>query len=139
MLEELYFFRGKYCAALIWLLMVALILLVLNHVKGKVEEQGGHQHGMLPSRGSIQNCATQLHQLGQDLIPFEKVDCWLGEMHQFHFEKMVRFLLKVFSLREISLSEPVELCITLDGAELTKDFCHLTFGIKVTDPRAINP
>ncbi len=25
------------------------------------------------------------------------------------------------------------------GAELTKDLCHLTFRVKVTDPRAINP
>ncbi len=33
----------------------------------------------------------------------------------------------------------VKICIMLDGAELTKDLCHLTFGVKVTDPRVIDP
>ena len=105
----------------------------------KVEGLGDHQRGFLPSRASVQRCAAQLHDLGQDLIPFEKVDSQLGEMHQFHYEKLVRFILKMFSLHELSLKESVELCITLDGAELTKDLCHLTFGLKVTDPRAIDP
>jgi hypothetical protein len=33
----------------------------------------------------------------------------------------------------------VHICITLDGTELTKDLRHLTFGVKVTDSRAIDP
>jgi hypothetical protein len=60
-------------------------------------------------------------------------------MYQFDYEKMIRYILKTFSLQGIAERESVELCITLDGAELTKDLCHLTFGIKVTDPNAINP
>jgi len=105
----------------------------------KAEELGSHQRGMLPSRGMVQKCAMELHVLGQELIPFERLSCPLGEMYKFHHEKMVRFILKAFSLHEIAQQESVELCITLDGAELTKDLCHLTFGIKVTDSRAIDP
>ncbi len=40
---------------------------------------------------------------------------------------------------QIAQTEGVELCITLDGAELTKDLCHLTFRVKVTDLQAIDP
>ncbi len=40
---------------------------------------------------------------------------------------------------EIAQQESIELPITLDGAELTKDFCHLSFGVKITDPHAIEP
>jgi hypothetical protein len=105
----------------------------------KVEDLGSYERGFLPSRAMIQLCAKQLHELGQHLIPFSKVDCQLGEMYQFDYEKMVRFLLLHFSLHEYAKRGSVELCITLDGAELTKDLCHLTFGVKITDPRAIDP
>jgi hypothetical protein len=52
---------------------------------------------------------------------------------------MVRYLLKTFRLHEIAQRESVEMCITLDAAELTKDLCHISFGMKVTDRRAIDP
>ncbi len=105
----------------------------------KVEELEEYQKGFLPARSSVQQCAANLHLLGQSLIPFEKVECQLGEMYQFDYEKMIRYILKTFSLQGIAERESVELCITLDGAELMKDLCHRTFGIKVTDPSAIDP
>jgi hypothetical protein len=105
----------------------------------KVEDLEDYQRGFLPSRTSVQNCAAELHALGQELIPIEKVPCDLGEMYQYDYEKMVRYIIKVFSLHEIAQNESIELCITLDGAELTNDLCHLSFGVKVTDGRAINP
>jgi hypothetical protein len=87
----------------------------------------------------VQHCAALLHEVGQLLIPFHKTENELGEWYAFNYEKMVRFILKAFSLDSIAETESVELCITLDGAELTKDLCHLTFGVKVTDHRAIDP
>jgi hypothetical protein len=60
-------------------------------------------------------------------------------LFEFHYERMVRFILCAFSLHEIVQHKSVELCITLDGAEQTKDLSHLTFGVKVTNPRAIDP
>jgi hypothetical protein len=63
----------------------------------------------------------------------------LGEMYQFHNEKWIRHILKTFRLDEIAQQESIELSITLDGAELTNDLCHLSFGVKITDPRAIEP
>jgi hypothetical protein len=49
----------------------------------KVEELGNYQWGFLPSQTSLQGCAAKLHELGQDAIPFERVDYHLGEMYQF--------------------------------------------------------
>ncbi len=106
----------------------------------KVEGLRDYERGCLPSRAVVQRCAAELHEkVGQELVPVEKVESELGEMFQFHYEKLVRHILRAFQLDEIAQRESVELCITLDGAELTKDLCHLTFGIKVTDPRAIDP
>jgi hypothetical protein len=79
------------------------------------------------------------NELGQQLISFHPVECEFGEMYALNYEKMVRYILKAFSLDKIAETESVELCITLDGAELTKDLSHLTFGIIVTDCCAIDP
>jgi len=63
----------------------------------------------------------------------------LGEMYQFNYEMMLRHLLKTFKLYDIAQQESVEICRTLDGAELTKDLCHLSFGVKITDPPTVDP
>jgi hypothetical protein len=103
------------------------------------EDLEDYQWGFLPARSVVKQCASDLHVIGQNLVPIEKVDSELGEMYQFHFEKILQFLLKIFKLDEIAQRESVELCITLDGAELKKDLCHLSFGVKITDGHAINP
>ncbi len=41
--------------------------------------------------------------------------------------------------RNIAQTDFVELCITLDRAELYDGLCHLTAGIKITDARAVDP
>ncbi len=98
-----------------------------------------YQQGFLPCWTSIQNCAAELHQLGQDLITSEKVSSDLGEMYQFHHENLTRHILRTLQLDEIAQRESIELCITLDGPELTKFLCHLSFGVKITDLHAIEP
>ncbi len=47
--------------------------------------------------------------------------------------------LKTFSLYEIAQCKSVELCITLNGADLCDGLNHLTAGIKIMDPRAVDP
>jgi hypothetical protein len=105
----------------------------------QLESLHDYEQGCLPSRSSVQCCTALLHEVGQLLIPFHKIENELGEMHTFNYEKLVRFILKAFSLDQIAQTESIELCIALDGAEITKDLHHLTFGVKVTDRRAIDP
>jgi hypothetical protein len=104
-----------------------------------VEQLQHYERGCLPSRSSVQRCADELHKLGQKLVPVTKQLCAVGELFAFNYGKMLRFILKTFSLYEIAQRDAVHICITLDGAELTKDLSHLTFGVKVTDSRAIDP
>jgi hypothetical protein len=63
----------------------------------------------------------------------------LGEMFQYDYELYIRFLLKCFKLHDVAQRESVEFCITLDDAELCKGLSHLMAGVKITDPRAIDP
>jgi hypothetical protein len=104
-----------------------------------VEELGSYKRGLLPSRSTIQRASQEMYQLGQQHIPFSRQQCELGEVFQYDYERFVRFLLRSFSLHEITQQESVELCITMDGAELCDGLCHLTAGIKITDSRAVDP
>ncbi len=69
----------------------------------------------------------------------KKKESALGECFAYDYEKFVRYLLKTFCLHEIAQRETVELCITLDGAELCDGLQHLTARVKITDFRAIDP
>jgi hypothetical protein len=60
-------------------------------------------------------------------------------MFQYDYEQFLHFLLKIFQLDDIAQREPVELSITLNGAELCNGISHLTAGFKITDGRAIDP
>jgi hypothetical protein len=104
-----------------------------------VEEVGFYGRGLLPSCSTIQRASQELYQFLQQHIPFSHQQCELGEVFQYDYEHFVRFILKAFSLHEMAQQESVELCITMDGAELCDGLCHLTSGIKITDPRAVDP
>jgi hypothetical protein len=54
----------------------------------------------------------------QQHIPFEKKECALGECSAFYYEVFVLYLLKLFNLHDNTQRELVELCITLNCAEL---------------------
>jgi len=104
-----------------------------------VEELGKYERGVLPSRSSIQKCSAELYQMGQELIPFHRKECALGEVYQYDFEKAVCFIVQTFGLYELAQRESVELNVTFDGAEICDGLCHLTAGIKMTDGRAVDP
>ena len=61
---------------------------------------------------------------------------------QFNFKKLLWYILKLYKLDKI-LNDPSEgpilLAITLDGADLSRNYTHVTCGIKIVDPRAIDP
>jgi hypothetical protein len=103
-----------------------------------VEELGHYQRGILPSRSQIQRASYELHNIAQEIIPFGKKESQLGEMFSYDYECFIRYILKSFHLYEIAQRESVEICMTLDGAELCDGLSHLTAGIKISDHRAID-
>jgi hypothetical protein len=104
-----------------------------------VEGLGWYEQGLLPARSTIQKQARRLYEVGQTVIPIEAVECRFGEMYQFDFEKKLRLILKTFGLEQIASESGVEICVTLDGAELCDYLSHLTAGVKIVDKRAIDP
>lgn len=104
-----------------------------------VEGLGRYQRGIIPSRSQIQRASYELNDFAQEHIPFEKKESNIGEMFAYDYERFLRFILKVFKLHDAATHESIEICFTLDGAELCDGLSHLTAGIKITDSRAIDP
>jgi hypothetical protein len=98
-----------------------------------------YQRGVLPCRSQIQRASYELHTIGQQCVPFDKKQSHRGEFYQYDYKCFVRYILKSFGLYDIAQTSSVELCITLDGAELCDGIGHLSAGIKVTDRQAIDP
>jgi hypothetical protein len=98
-----------------------------------------YERGIIPSRATIQKCSAQLHEYAQSILPIKQKNSIHGELFEFDYEMMLRYLLRTFSLYDKAQQERVELCITLDGTELCKDLSHLSFGVKITDSRAVDP
>jgi len=98
-----------------------------------------YERGFLPSSSSVQEKAQRMYEVGQELCPIKQETSPLGEMFSFEYERTVRLILKTFGLHEIAQMTSVEICITLDGAELCDHLNHLTAGVKLVDKRAIDP
>ena len=60
----------------------------------------------------------------------------------FDYEKMLDYILKMFQLDGIakdSHAPKVQIAITLDGVDLSRNITHVSARIKIIDPRAIDP
>ncbi len=64
----------------------------------------------------VQKCAYELHEVARDIIPFKNSTVAGGEVFQFDYERLLRFLLKTFGLHKLMQQEYVEVCMTMDGA-----------------------
>jgi hypothetical protein len=80
-----------------------------------------------------------MFEMGQRVCPIKQVTSPLGEMFSFEYERTLRLILWTFKLEEIARTSSIEICMTLDGAELCDYLTHLTAGVKIVDKRAVGP
>jgi hypothetical protein len=108
-------------------------------MNGKVERNGG----WLASKYHVMKCMTSVETAAQVDIPLKPLllsDNIDGV--QFEYDKLLAYLLKLYKLDDVAKNPeepPVEFSITLDGADISRNISHVTAGIKINDPRAIDP
>jgi hypothetical protein len=107
--------------------------------EGKVERNGG----WLASKYHVMKSMTAVETAAREHIPFTTVAPGDGvDGVEFDLPKMLAYLLRLYKLDVVALNPdepPVEFSITLDGADLSRNISHVTAGIKINDPRAIDP
>ena len=82
-----------------------------------------------------------VHEKMKFEVPYTLIDDGDGvDGVHFDYTKLLIFLFKMFKLYGIAVTEGrVKISVTVDGADLSRNTQHVTAGIKILDPRAINP
>jgi hypothetical protein len=108
---------------------------------GKVKRKNG---GWLASKYHVMKCMTAVEVAAQQDIPLKHPLELPANVDgvQFEYAPLLAYLLKLYKLDDVARDPnelPVEFSITLDGADLSRNISHVTAGIKMNDPRAIEP
>ena len=108
-------------------------------VDGRIERNGG----WLVSKYHIMKAMRKVEEAAKHVIPFFPLEPAAGiDGIFFDYPKLLGYLLKLYKL-DVVASDPtqpaVEFSITFDGADLSRNILHVTAGVKINDPRAIDP
>jgi hypothetical protein len=116
---------------------------LLRHIRHNSGPYNDRGQGWIASEYKMQLVRKAVEDQAKMQIPFEAFyDSSSGiEGIHFDFDKLLNFILVLYEidLEKFSKENPVQIAYTLDGADLTQNQTHLTCGIKIVDPRAINP
>jgi hypothetical protein len=111
---------------------------------GKIEYGGG----WMTSKYYLQQAQEKVHNVAAVEIPFQQIPTPDLDGVAFKngdgddYSKLLLFILEIFKLDVISQDTnqpPIQLAGTLDGMEMSRQVCVVIAGIKMLDPRAIDP
>jgi hypothetical protein len=106
---------------------------------GKVERNGG----WLASKYHVMKSMIAVETAAREHIPFSTITPEDGvDGVRFNLPKMLAYLLRLYKLDVVAANPdepPVEFSVTLDGADLSRNILQVTAGIKINDPKAIDP
>ena len=111
------------------------------NVLRKVEGMGKYgRDGYMCSTNTIKKIQKLVHDEMKKICPYVVIDADGIDGIKFNYDKLLDFILKIFKLDQIATEKGlVKMAITLDGADLSRNIQHVTCGIKIVDPRAVNP
>jgi hypothetical protein len=105
---------------------------------GKIDRMGG----WLTSTYQVKKAMKKVEEHAKGVIPFDVVDIDGIDGFKFDYEPLLLYLLDLFQLEDAARDNnqpPVQISITLDGADLSRNVTHVTAGVKINDPRSIDP
>jgi hypothetical protein len=110
-----------------------------------VQKPGFMDRVMMPSKSAVLRENYDLERWAEDYFSLKvmaipsTVPGKKAEGYGFDIDRLVRFMIKKFGLEEIAKTQSIEIKITYDGAQLTKNKGHIALGFQITDPCATNP
>jgi hypothetical protein len=98
--------------------------------------------GWLTSKYQARRAMMTVEEHAKGVIPFDIVDVNMINGFKFNYEPLMLYLLNLFKLEDAARDinqPPVQISITLDGADLSCNVMHVTAGVKINDPHSIDP
>ncbi len=109
---------------------------IIRKIEFYGEEKSKYRRGIINERTKLSRIAKELETYGKELLPYELTKTCV----KFDIEKATTFLLKKFGLWDFVMSDDkVLLAATVDGGQLAWKLTQISAGIKLVDPRSINP
>jgi hypothetical protein len=95
--------------------------------------------GLFSSASSVDRARAKLDQYAFELIGYERHGTVYGEVFYLNFENALHYLLKACELDQLATTENIKLSLSIVGADLFKDWTHVSAGIKITDTQGVHP
>ena len=95
---------------------------------------------ILPHEWRVREVAKIVHQYADKIIPMTHRIGSQGEVVEFtDREKVIKLIYHGFKIDHVAINNSVDLCGTVDGFQLTKYLTFVMAGVKMIDPRCVNP
>jgi hypothetical protein len=104
---------------------------------GRIKQMGGFQ----ASKYQVKKAMNIVEEHESGIIPYDVVDVDGIYGFKFDYKQLLLYLLKLFKLEDAARDinqPPIQISITLDGADLSRNVTHVTAGVKINDPRSID-
>lgn len=110
---------------------------ILNEVEAASHNGRKLPYGsrLLCTPACLKRVAKKLEETGNELCPFSMSMTPCGESIEFDYGKATRLIVEAFGLQNIGRDSAINLSASIDAARLTKNICHTSAGVKMTDPR----
>ena len=98
--------------------------------------------GFLASKYQVKKAMKIVEEHASEVIPYDVLNVDGIDGFKFDYERVLLYLIKLFKLEDAARDinqPPVQMSITLDGADLSRNVTHVTAGVKINDPRSIDP
>jgi hypothetical protein len=109
---------------------------VIRKIEFYGDEKTKYRRGIISERSKLSRIARDLENYGKDFLPYTLTKTSV----QFDIEKCTTYLLKKFQLWDhVMAKEDGILAATVDGGQLAWKITQISAGLKIIDPRSINP
>jgi len=98
-----------------------------------------YRGSVIPCTADLKRIASSVNDFGNEYCPFLLQSTKYGEMFTFEFEKAIPMIVQAHKLDHVAKHWSIEVCRSIDGADITKSLSMVAAGIKIIDKSACCP
>jgi hypothetical protein len=114
---------------------------VLNDVEASAYTCTGKRfHGrLLCTSACLQRVAKVLEKEADSICPFNRIEKQYGEGIEFDYARVMWLVIDAFGLSQTAMERKINISGSIDAARVTKNICHTSAGLKMTDIQGRDP
>ncbi len=108
---------------------------VLNDVEASASDGNKRRmrNRLICTPACLKRVAKELEKQGDILCPYSHIHTEFGEGIEFDYAKVTRLVINTFGLEDAAKQRQVNISASIDAARITKNLCHTSAGLKMSD------